>query len=173
MRDISKSILGFLTRLVVLSAVLAASSHALAAAAEPINTFGSGGSFFSDPPRTDTAIKGYDTVAYFKENKPVKGKDDFVYTWKGAKWKFSTKENLEAFKADPEKFAPQYGGYCAYGIAKGNAVKIEPDQFTIIEDNGVKKLYLNYDEDISKKWKKDPKAYIEEADKKFAEVVKK
>lgn len=133
-----------------------------------VNTFGEGGSFLSDPPRTDTAIKGYDSVAYFTMNRPVKGSEAFVTVWKGAKWKFSSKENLEKFVKEPETFAPQYGGYCAYGVAKGNLVKIEPDQFKVV--NG--KLYLNYDEDVSEDWKKDIPGYIKSADKKFAELLK-
>lgn len=133
-----------------------------------INTFGKGGSFFSDPPRTDVAIKGYDTVAYFKENKPVKGSDQFVTTWKGAKWMFASKENLEAFTKEPDKFAPQYGGYCAYGVTQGYLVKIEPEEFKVIDG----KLYLNYDADVSKKWIKDTTGYIKAADKKFPDLLK-
>lgn len=137
-------------------------------AVEPINTFGPGGSFFSDPDRTGVAIKGTDTVAYFTQNKAVPGKDEFTTNWKGAKWKFATQQNLDLFKANPEKYAPQYGGYCAYGVAQENLVKIEPDQFTILDG----KLYLNYDADIQKKWKKDPKAYIKTADEKFNSIIK-
>ncbi len=133
-----------------------------------INTYGEGGSFLSDPPRTDVAIKGYDTVAYFTQNRPVKGLDRFVTSWKGAKWKFSSQENLDQFLKEPEKFAPQYGGYCAYGVAKGNLVKIEPDQFKVV--NG--KLYLNYDDDVSDDWKKDIPGYVKTADKKFPELLK-
>ena len=66
----------------------------------------------------------------------------------GAKWKFSTQANLELFKAKPEQYAPQYGGYCAYGVAQGYLVKVEPEQFTVREG----KLYLNYDaEDVYKR----------------------
>jgi YHS domain-containing protein len=57
------------------------------------------------------AIKGYDTVAYFTMGKPVKGIDEFTYEWNGAKWMFSSREHLDLFAADPEKYAPQYGGY--------------------------------------------------------------
>ncbi len=137
-------------------------------AVEAVNTFGAGGSFFSDPDRTGVAIKGTDTVAYFTQNKPVPGKDEFSMSWKSAKWKFSSKENLELFKANPEKYAPQYGGYCAYGVAKDNLVKIEPELFTILDG----KLYLNYDADIMAKWKKDPKGYIKIADEKFNSLIK-
>lgn len=138
-------------------------------AAPPINNFGKGGSFFSDPPRTDVAIKGTDTVAYFTDHKAVPGKDEFVTEWKGAKWKFASKEHLETFKAKPDAYAPQFGGYCVYGVAKDNLVKIEPDQFSIIEG----KLYLNYDSDTQEKFKKDPPGYIKTANEKFSGLLAK
>jgi YHS domain-containing protein len=134
-------------------------------AAPPINTL-SGGLFDR---QTGIAIKGYDPVAYFSDNKPVKGKEDFETEWNGAKWLFNSKANLDLFKANPEKYAPQYGGYCAYGVAVDNLVSIEPDKFTII--NG--KLYLNYDADVQSTWRKSPEKYITEADKKFSVLLKK
>ncbi len=139
-----------------------------AMAAQAINTFGPGGSFFSSPKQTGIAIRGYDTVAYFTDSKPVKGSEKFSTEWMGAKWQFASQDHLDKFKAEPEKYAPQYGGYCAYGIAKDNVVKIEPDQFTVV--NG--KLYLNYDADINKKWRKDKLGYIKQADAKFSTVIK-
>jgi YHS domain-containing protein len=118
--------------------------------------------------RTDTAIKGYDTVAYFTVGKPVKGQDSLVHEWHGAKWKFSSQAHLDLFKASPEKYAPQYGGYCAYGVAQGNLVKVEPDQFTVQDG----KLYLNYDADVQATWKKDIPGYIKAADAKFTSLLK-
>jgi YHS domain-containing protein len=118
--------------------------------------------------RTDTAINGYDTVAYFTVGKPVKGTDSLVYEWMGAKWKFSTQAHLDQFKAMPEKFAPQYGGYCAYGVAQGHLVKVEPDQFTVLDG----KLYLNYDADVQATWKKDVPGYIKAADAKYSSLLK-
>ena len=69
-------------------------------------------------------------MAYFTDGKPVKGQDALVTEWMGAKWKFASQANLDLFKASPEKYAPQYGGYCAYGVTQGALVKVEPDQFT-------------------------------------------
>ena len=138
-------------------------------ALEPINTFGVGGSFFSDPPRTGVAIRGYDPVSYFTDHKPVQGLDQYEMAWMGAKWKFASQAHLDLFKASPLKYAPQYGGYCAYGVAKGNLVKIEPDQFTIVDD----KLYLNYDSDVQKDWKADQATYIKKANEKFQGLIKK
>jgi YHS domain-containing protein len=118
--------------------------------------------------RTDTAINGYDTVAYFTVGKPVKGLDSFVYEWNGAKWKFSSQDNLDLFKGSPEKYAPQYGGYCAYGVAQGSLVKVEPDQFTVRDG----KLYLNYDAGVQSKWLKDIPGYNKAADAKFPSLLK-
>lgn len=144
------------------SALIASSA---ARAAEPaINTL-TGGFFGS---ASDTAILGYDTVAYFTDGKPVKGSDSFVAVWMGAKWKFASQTHLDLFKATPEKYAPQYGGYCAYGVAIDNLVSIEPDKFKVIDG----KLYLNYDANVQQKWLKNPVGYIKTADSKFQSLLK-
>jgi YHS domain-containing protein len=135
------------------------------AAEPPINTLKN--SFFGG--RTDTAINGYDTVAYFTVGKPVKGLDNLATQWMGAQWKFSSQANLDLFKGNPDKYAPQYGGYCAYGVTQGYLVKVEPDQFTIRDG----KLYLNYDAEVQSKWAKDPVGYIRSADEKFSGLLKK
>ena len=135
------------------------------AAEPPINTLKN--SFFSG--RTDTAINGYDTVAYFTLGKPVKGLDHLVTDWMGAKWKFSTQAHLDLFKANPDKYAPQYGGYCAYGVTQGYLVKVEPDQFTVRDG----KLYLNYDTDVQANWSQDPAGYIKSANDRFPALLKK
>ena len=137
-----------------------------AEAAPPVNTL-TNSSFFSKA--TDTAINGYDSVAYFTERKPVQGQDAFAFEWKGAKWKFASQVNLDLFKANPEKYAPQYGGYCAYGVAKDSLVKVDPAQFTILDG----KLYLNYDAGVQKDWLKDQAGYIKAADVKFPDLLKK
>jgi YHS domain-containing protein len=131
-----------------------------------INTLKNSALFSS---RTGIAINGYDTVAYFTANKAVKGLDNLAYDWKGAKWKFATAANLDLFKANPEKYAPQYGGYCAYGVTQGYLVKVDPEQFTV-RDN---KLYLNYDADVQAKWLKDVPGYIGSADQKFPQLLQK
>ncbi len=118
--------------------------------------------------RTDTAINGYDTVAYFTVGKPVKGQDGLTTEWMGAKWKFSSQSHLDLFKASPEKYAPQYGGYCAFGVSRGYLVKVEPDQFTLRDG----KLYLNFDADVQAQWLKDPAGFIKLADQKFAALLK-
>lgn len=108
----------------------------------------------------DGAIRGYDAVAFFSENKPVKGQSNLSIEWKNATWYFATKQNLELFKADPEKYAPQYGGYCAFGMAEGHKAPTQTETWTIIDN----KLYFNYNADVKKEWSKDTKAFIEKAD---------
>lgn len=135
------------------------------AAEPPVNTLKN--SFIGG--RSDTAINGYDTVAYFTAGKPVKGLDNLATEWQGAKWKFSSQANLDLFKGDPVKYAPQYGGYCAYGVTQGYLVKVDPDQFTVRDG----KLYLNYDADVQMKWSKDQAGYIKSADEKFSGLLKK
>ena len=149
--------------LVLGAATLFASS--LAFAAPPVNTLKAG--LFGG--RTDTAILGYDPVAYFTDGKPAKGQDAFAFEWMGAKWKFASQAHLDLFKANPEKYAPQYGGYCAYGVSQDNLVSIEPDKFKVIDG----KLYLNYDADVQAKWIKDPAGYNKLADAKFQALLKK
>jgi len=112
------------------------------------------------------AIRGYDVVAYFSENKSVKGSEQFSFSWNGATWLFSTNKNKESFQSNPEKYAPQYGGYCAYGLSRGYKAPTQADAFTIVEG----KLYLNYNLDIRSEWNKDQKGYIEKADKNWPEV---
>lgn len=134
-------------------------------AADPINTLEKSGLFGYSP--SGIAIRGTDTVAYFTEGKPVAGIDKYTTQWQGATWKFSSQKHLDLFKANPEKYAPQYGGYCAYGVAVGNLVKIEPEHWKIIDD----KLYLNFNASLQKKWEGDISGYIKEANAKFSQLL--
>src|SRR5262245_32720617 len=95
------------------------------------------------------ALKGYDVVAYFAQGKPVAGKKEFQYEWMGARWQFSSSANRDLFAANPDKYTPQYGGYCAYGVSEGHKAPIDPMVWKIV--NG--KLYLNYNADIGKQWR--------------------
>jgi YHS domain-containing protein len=109
---------------------------------------------------SDGAIHGYDPVAYFSEHKPVKGDKKYSLSWESATWYFSNVKNLELFKANPHMYAPQYGGYCAYGLAKGHKASTDPQAWTIVDG----KLYLNYDKDIQSSWNKKQADYIKTAD---------
>lgn len=114
------------------------------------------------------ALRGYDTVAYFTQGKPVEGSDDYTYDYMGAEWRFSTAEHLAMFKADPEKYAPQYGGYCAWAMANGDTASAEPDLWTIHEG----KLYLNYSRSVNERWKADMLNFIEQADAEWPKFEK-
>ncbi|RLV61040.1 YHS domain-containing protein [Parashewanella curva] len=119
---------------------------------------------------SNKAVSGYDTVAYFTEGKPVKGSSKWQTEYKGADWYFSSKANLDKFKASPEAYAPQYGGYCAWAVAVHNDFASgDPKQWAIV--NG--KLYLNYDADIKRKWDKDRAGHIATADKNWPKLIKK
>jgi len=115
------------------------------------------------------AIRGYDPVAYFTENAPVKGSAEFSHEYKGAKWLFSSAKNRDLFINNPDKYSPQYGGYCAYAVARNSTASIKPQYFTIHEG----KLYLNYSKPVFKKWMKDKDGYIADAEKKWPELLKK
>ena len=112
--------------------------------------------------RKGYAIRGYDTVAYFTESQPVKGDKQFSYEWRGATWLFSSQENLDKFKADPVAYAPQYGGYCAFGIVGAERlIKTSPKAWHIHEG----KLYLNLNRGVQKRWEGEKAYFIEEGDK--------
>jgi hypothetical protein len=112
------------------------------------------------------AINGYDAVAFFKESKPVRGVDSLSYVYKDVPWLFSSRANLEAFRANPAQYTPQYGGYCAYGTAEGHKAPTQPDTWTIVNN----KLYFNYNMSVKKSWLKDQPALIEKADHQWPTV---
>ena len=107
------------------------------------------------------ALKGYDAVAYFADGKPVEGRGEFEADWRGAKWRFASAEHREAFLREPDKYAPQYGGYCAYGVSQGHTAPIDPEAWTIIEG----KLYLNYSKGVKKTWSEAIPKHIDEANR--------
>jgi YHS domain-containing protein len=108
-------------------------------------------------------------VAYFKENKPVKGDANITYTWKGAEWQFASAANREAFQKNPEKYAPQYGGYCAFGLAGGYKAPTQADAWSIVDG----RLYLNYNAEVQKSWSEKKDEFIKKADSNWPEVKKK
>ena len=114
------------------------------------------------------AIKGYDPVAFFKESKPVRGKDDLRSEYKGSTFVFANADNRAAFAADPEKYAPQYGGYCAFGTARGYKADIDPATFTVIDG----RLYLNYNTQVQREWTADRTRFIRQADERWPTVSK-
>ncbi|MBB4273666.1 YHS domain-containing (seleno)protein [Rhizobium mongolense] len=127
-----------------------------AAAEEPVNT-----GYFGD-----VAIKGYDPVAYFTENKAVEGSPVYSYRWLGAEWHFTSSENRDRFIAEPGKYAPQYGGYCADGVSFGTVTtNIDPKAWRIIDG----KLYLSYDPGAAEGFEKKPTKVVD-SQKHWSEV---
>lgn len=113
------------------------------------------------------AAGGYDAVAYFKVGRPVAGNGQFSTEYKGATWRFSSKENLEAFRTNPAAYAPQYGGYCVWAVAQGYTASGDPEVWKIV--NG--KLYLNYDRSVQAKWEKDIPGFIAKGDRNWPDVL--
>lgn len=113
------------------------------------------------------AIDGYDPVAYFSEARPVEGKKEHSFEWRGAVWRFASAEHRELFAKSPEKYAPQYGGYCAYAVAKGTTAGIDPAAWTVRGG----KLYLNYDAEVQAKWLQDPDGFIAKADANWPKMI--
>jgi YHS domain-containing protein len=106
------------------------------------------------------ALKGYDPVAYFADGKPVRGKPEFTASHEGATYRFASAASRDAFLAAPGRYAPQYGGYCAYGMASGYKAPIEPDAWTVVDG----KLYLNYNQSVRSRWASDVPGYVRKAD---------
>ncbi|MXZ38639.1 MAG: YHS domain-containing protein [Holophagales bacterium] len=139
--------------------IISAALAAVPAAAEKDPVFTS---------RGNLAIRGYDPVAYFTEGKAVKGDKDFTLGWQGADWRFASAENRDRFSEDPEKYAPQYGGYCAWAVSRNYTAPTDPDAFTLVDG----KLYLNYNKRVMRQWLEDRDANIESADKNWPTVLK-
>lgn len=112
------------------------------------------------------AISGYDPVAFFTENRPVEGSPANSFSYKGATFHFVSAGNREAFASDPERYAPQFGGFCAYGTSQGYKAKIDPAAFTIAGG----KLYLNYDKNVQATWRGAMASYIAKAEENWPSV---
>ena len=112
------------------------------------------------------AIDGYDPVSYFTEGQPERGAADITAEWNNTVWRFTSEEHRDAFVANPEKYAPQYGGFCALGMAHGSDVPTDPTAWTIWGD----KLYLNMISEVSITWRYNPDRLIERANKKWKAI---
>jgi YHS domain-containing protein len=132
--------------LVLLAALAMAASPALA---EKVNV-----------DRDGIAIHGYDPVAYFTEGRPVEGRAEVTAEHGGAIYRFASAEHRDMFRADSERFAPRYGGFCAYGVAQGYTPDIDPNAWAVVDD----RLYLNLNPAIQRRWQQDVPGYIEKAD---------
>ncbi len=119
-------------------------------------------SFFSS-----VAVSGYDVTSYFSEAQPIKGEKAFKTEYMDADWYFANQENLDKFIQNPQRYAPQYGGYCAWAVSQGDTASSDPLLWTIHED----KLYLNYNPEINTRWRSDKARLIVEADKNWPTVL--
>lgn len=106
------------------------------------------------------ALDGYDPVAYFEEGRPVPGSKAFTHAWSGATWRFASAAHRDAFAAAPERYAPQYGGFCAWAVAHGYTADVDPEAWKIVEG----RLYLNCDKEVQAKWEADVPGHIQRAD---------
>ncbi len=116
---------------------------------------------------SDLAVGGYDTVAYFRDGRPVEGSRDFTHDWNGATWRFASAANRDAFQADPETYAPQYGGYCAWAVSQGYTASADPEAWHIHEG----KLYLNYSKGVQRQWQQDVPGNIAKGDANWPRVL--
>ncbi|MBL8115116.1 MAG: hypothetical protein JNK60_19690 [Acidobacteria bacterium] len=137
--------------------IFLATAPAVALAADPVSK------------KDGLAVSGYDTVAYFTEGRPAAGKPELETEWRGAKWRFSTAANRDAFQAAPEKYAPQYGGYCAWAVSRDYTYSADPLAWKIVDG----KLYLNYNKDVQKKWAAELPTIIQKADGNWPAVLAK
>lgn len=106
------------------------------------------------------AIRGYDPVAYHVEGRPQRGRPEFSHQWNGASWRFASAANRDRFAADPARYAPAYGGFCAYAVSEGYTAPIDPDAWRIVDG----RLYLNYNRSIQRRWAEDIPGRIARAD---------
>lgn len=133
------------------AAALVAADEAWAAAPCPVNTLGTADGI---------AIRGYDPVAYFRDGGPRLGKPEFSVRHGDATWRFASAEHKTLFEADPARYMPAYGGFCAYGTSRGYLVKVEPEAWSIVDG----RLYLNYDLGVRQTWLGRTKTNIARAD---------
>jgi YHS domain-containing protein len=116
---------------------------------------------------SNLALSGFDAVAYHSQGAPVRGIGQFKTTWNGAEWRFASAANLAAFTANPAKYAPQYGGYCAWAAAQGYTAKGNPNNWRIVGG----KLYLNYNSKVQTEWEKDIPGFVKKADANWPAVL--
>lgn len=113
--------------------------------------------------------KGYDVVSYFTDKRPAQGSDRYTATYGGVTWQFVSAEHRDLFKADPAKYAPQYGGYCSWGIAQGKLFDVDPANGWTV-NNG--KLYLNFNGEINTTFARDVSGFVGKADRNWPELNK-
>lgn len=106
------------------------------------------------------AVRGTDVVAYFTEGRPVPGRAEFTHAWRGATWRFASAGNRDRFAADPDRFAPAYGGFCAFAVSEGYTAPIDPNAWRIVDG----RLFLNYSRSVQQRWERDIPGRVARAD---------
>jgi YHS domain-containing protein len=119
--------------------------------------------------RSGVALKGYDPVAYFKDNRAVRGNSQFQSSLNGATYYFASAENKKTFDGNPRQYEPQFGGFCAYAVSQGHTAKIDPEAFEIL--NG--RLLLQYDKGVRDLFNKDQQGNLTKADRNWPGLVEK
>jgi YHS domain-containing protein len=125
--------------------------------------------FLNNLNKDGVALDGHDAVAFFTQGKPVKGNPEVQSIYRGARYYFSSAENKKSFDADPAKYEPQFGGYCAYGVSKGGLYEVELDAFQIV--NG--RLLMQYNKEARDEFNKDPQGRLKMADSNWPKLVEK
>ena len=115
------------------------------------------------------ALRGFDAVAYFTAESAAKGNPQYEFVWNGAKWLFSSADNLEKFRQNPEKYAPQFGGFCSYAVSHGYTADGDPEAWKVVDG----KLYLNYNRKVQEMWEQNQEQFIRDGQKNWAEFEKK
>jgi hypothetical protein len=111
--------------------------------------------------KSGLALRGYDPIAYFEKSQPVKGSANFTHQWNGATWRFESTGSRDKFAASPEKYVPQYGGYCAWAVSNNYTADADPEAWKIVDG----KLYLNYNKGVQRKWEPEASKRIADADR--------
>jgi hypothetical protein len=115
------------------------------------------------------ALAGYDAVSYFSDSRAVKGDERFEMEWNRARWRFTSAEHLERFKADPARYAPQFGGYCAWAVSRGYTASGDPAAWSVVDG----RLYLNYSMSVRSMWEKDKAGNIAKGNANWPAVLDK
>ncbi|MGB0630596.1 MAG: YHS domain-containing (seleno)protein [Alphaproteobacteria bacterium] len=113
-----------------------------------------------------SAVRGYDVVAYFTQGRPVEGTRTFTHSWMGTEWRFASAEHRDLFVANPEKYAPQYGGWCAWAVSQGYTASTDPEAWRIVDG----KLYLNYSKSVQSDWNRDIPRHISDGDRNWPKI---
>jgi len=131
--------------------------------------FFTSGTLAADYTHSTPAVQGYDVVTYHTDKRPLRGNGNYVATYDGATYQFSSEENMAIFKTDPERYVPAYNGYCAFGVSVGKKFIGDPEVWRVIDG----KTYLNLDSGIQAEWLKDVPGRIKTADSKWKKIKRK